>query len=109
MMKSMVFRLMTAGACAVALQGCAILGIGGGNRVASVPTSPPAASDSAERYAATSGPTGLMRCKKANVNAQGCWRRSDAHVVYPASSPGGVEPTSAAYATPVPVKASKKK
>lgn len=85
-----------------------MLGLGGSaETVAASPAS--SALDAPERYAATSGPTGLVRCKKVSVNSQDCWRRGDAHTVYPASSPGGVDPTTAAYATPTPVKANKKK
>lgn len=108
MINSTAMKLIAGGLCAVALQGCAIFS-GGSDRVAATPAAETSNFEMSGRYAASAGPTGLVRCKKANVNAQDCWRRGDAHILYPDASPGGVDATSAAYATPTPVRASKKK
>lgn len=108
-MKSLWMRVIAGAACATGLSGCAMLGIGGESRVAAAPSAQSSPFEISGRYAASAGPTGLVRCKKASVNAQDCWRRGDAHIVYPDATPGGLDPDSAAYATPVPVKANKKK
>ncbi len=107
-MTSIMIKLAIGGLCAVALQGCAIFG-GRSDRGESAPLAQTSSFEMSGRYAASAGPTGLIRCKKASVNAQDCWRRSDAHVVYPDVTPAGLDPTAAAYATPTPVRASKKK
>lgn len=86
-----------------------MLGISSERRIAAEPAAQSSPFEVSGRYAASAGPTGLVRCKKASVNAQDCWRRGDAHTLYPEDSPGGLDPNSAAYATPVPVKANKKK
>ena len=99
-MLRMIVRLSVAGAVAVALQGCAILG-GGSSTVADTAPKPEARTV----YAASGGPVGLVRCKKARIGDQTCWRRGDVHTLYPAEEPGGVDTTQVVYDTPVPASA----
>lgn len=97
------------GAAAV-LQGCAAFGGIFRASEASAPAAAPAeAAAETPQYRASAAPVGLVRCKSARVDmAAECWRRGDVHVMYPAASPGGVDPGSAAYASASPASVKKK-
>lgn len=82
---------------ALLLQGCAVLG--GQERTTAAAQPEPAAS---ARYAASGGPVGLVRCKKARIGDQSCWRRGDIHILYPTDDAAETDAALVAYDAAVP-------